>query len=200
MSVQLVPFHVPSGWAILHNSFGDVDPVIHNDYIANGEFFNEHLLSVKPIEFDGTDWIAVRDGYALELGWYPQYRPEGCYRLTLTRGSEENKTVIKYETKDRGEMRQIVDRCLARVSRQVGIEEIKSWLEIEGKEIDKSGPGFRGIRKKVTDNYREKMNRLTYSQVGWWYPVYYEVCNMVYLDEKANYMSCDGLEPENQVA
>ncbi|MGC9525949.1 MAG: hypothetical protein ACP5D7_10470 [Limnospira sp.] len=200
MSGQLVPFHVPSGWAILHNSFGDVDPIIQNGYITNGEFFNENLLSVKPIEFDGTDWVTVRDGYELQLGWYPQYNPDGCYRLTVTRGSEDNKTVVKYESKDRQEIRQVVDRCFGWVSRRAGIEEIKSLLEIEGKEIHKNVVGFRGIRKKVTEPSREKMNRLTYSQVGWWVPVYYEVCNMVYLDEKPNQMSYNGFKPENQMA
>lgn len=200
MSGQLVPFHVPSGWAILHNSFVDVDPNIQNGYITNGEFFHENLLSVKPIEFDGTDWVTVRDGYELQLGWYPQYSPDGCYRLTVSQGGEENKTVVKYESKDREEIRQVVDRCLGWVSRRAGIEEIKSLLEIEGKEIHKNVVGFRGIRKKVAEPSLEKMNRLTYSQVGWWVPVYYEVCNMVYLDEKPNEMSYNGLTAENQMA
>lgn len=200
MSVQLVPFHIPSGWAILHNSFGNVDPLIENGYIVNGEFFNENLLSVKPIEFNGTDWVTAGDGYLLQLGWYPQYRPEGCYRLTISQGSEDKKTVVKYESKEREEIRQVLQRCFGWVSRKIGIDEISSLLEIEGKQIDKSSLGFRGVRKKIMGSSPDKLNRLTYSQVGWWSPVYYEVCNMVYLEPKSNSIAYNGLTPENKMA
>ncbi|AMW31309.1 MAG: hypothetical protein P5702_07535 [Limnospira sp. PMC 1291.21] len=200
MSVQLVPLHIPSGWAILHNSFGDVDPVIEHGYIINGEFFNENLLSAKPIEFNGTDWVTVGDGYLLQLGWYPEYRPEGCYRLTVSQGSGDQKIVVKYESKEREEIRQVLQRCLGWVSRRVGIDEIGSLLEIEGKQIDKNPLGFRGVRKKIVGISGDKLNRSTYSQVGWWSPVYYEVCNMAYLDQKSNRIDSNGLTPENKMA
>ncbi|MCA1993416.1 MAG: hypothetical protein LDL41_15455 [Coleofasciculus sp. S288] len=130
---QLVPLSIPSGWAIIYNSFGDEDPIISNGSIVNDEFYGEDLLSIEPIRFNGTNWITDRTGYAFDLGWYPESDPDGCYRLTLIRG-DWNNVVIQFESKKRHEVSQVIKQCFDLIAQGVDEQEISRLIELETKD------------------------------------------------------------------
>jgi hypothetical protein len=111
MYKQLVPLRIPSGWAIVHNSFGDVDPVICDGVIANNEFYNEDLLSIESILFDGESWATDKSGYLLDVGWYPDSDPQGSYRLTLLRGGWDN-IIAELKSIEREKIREWIEVCL----------------------------------------------------------------------------------------
>lgn len=135
MSNKLVPLTIPSGWAVIHNSFGDEDPVVSNGSIINDEFYNEDLLSIEPIQFNGTNWVTARNGYAFDLGWYPESDPEGCYRLVLLR-EDWNNTVVQFESKERHEISQVIKQCFELILQGINDKEISQYIEIEFKSIE----------------------------------------------------------------
>lgn len=120
---RLVPLRIPSTWAVIYNAFGDEDPVVRDGAITNFGSFGEDLLSIERLQFNGADWVTVPDGYILDLGWYPDADPAGQYRLTLIRGDWDH-VVGRFASRNRGEIRAAVERCLEWVSSDTGDEEI----------------------------------------------------------------------------
>ena len=73
MSLKLVPLRVPSGWKIIFNDFTEADSDLFVD--ENHEQlweFKEDLLQFK-----------YEEKRTLDLGWYPEFKPEGRYKLML---------------------------------------------------------------------------------------------------------------------
>ncbi|NET31804.1 MAG: hypothetical protein F6K19_07350 [Cyanothece sp. SIO1E1] len=128
MYEKLFSLKIPSGWAVIHNSFGDVEPIIQDGSIVNDEFFNEDLLSIEAIQFDGSYWQVDKNGYTLDLGWYPEANPDGFYRLTLIRGSWDH-IVAKCESKDRYQIHRLVERCLELITQ--GSEDLEISRQIK---------------------------------------------------------------------
>ncbi|MEQ9235911.1 hypothetical protein [Coleofasciculus sp. E2-BRE-01] len=127
MYTKLFPLKIPSGWAVIHNSFGDQDPVIDNGCIVNDEFYSEDLLSIEPIRFNGTTWIIDHNGYALDLGWYPESDPNGCYRITLLRGNWNN-VILKLESRDRYKICAVIEQCFNLITQGINDEEISRLI------------------------------------------------------------------------
>lgn len=136
MSNKLVPLSIPSGWAVIHNSFGDEDPVVSDGSIINDEFYNEDLLSIEPIQFNGINWVTDQNGYALDLGWYPESDPEGCYRLVVLRG-DWNNVVVQFESKQRYEISQVIKQCFDLIIQGVDKQKFSRLLEIIRRETRK---------------------------------------------------------------
>ena len=112
MYEKLFPIKVPTGWATIHHAFGDVDPVVQDGVIINDEFYNEDLLSIESLCFKDGVWAIDSEGYVLDLGWYPESTPEGCYRLTVLKGGWDN-VVAQVESKDRSEIHLMIERCFS---------------------------------------------------------------------------------------
>ena len=130
MYTKLVPLKIPGGWAVIHNSFGDEDPVLLNGAIVNDEFYNEDLLSIERLQFNGTDWVSAQKGYVLDLGWYPESDPQGCYRLTLLRG-DWNNVVVRFESREREKIRAVIERCFDLVTQGVDDQDISRLIELD---------------------------------------------------------------------
>ena len=127
MNTVLMPLRIPSTWAILHNSFGDEDPIVRDESIVNSEYYNEDLLWIQRIQPTSTNWVTDPNGHILDLGWYPDADPKGTYRITLIRGNWSNE-LLKYESKERQKIRAIIERCLDLIIQGIGDQEIPHLL------------------------------------------------------------------------
>jgi hypothetical protein len=130
MYTKLVSLKIPGGWAVIHNSFGDEDLVVRNGAIVNDEFYNEDLLSIEHLQFNGTDWVTEQKGHVLDLGWYPESDPQGHYRLTLLRG-DWNNVVVQFESRDREKIRYVIERCFDLVTQGVDDQDISRLIELD---------------------------------------------------------------------
>jgi hypothetical protein len=129
MSVKLVPLRIPSTWAVIHNSFGAEDPIVNNGSIVNDEYYNEDLLVIERIHFDGEKWATGLNEHILDLGWYPEADPEGCYRFTLIRGNWDN-ILVTFESKDRQKIKAVIENSLAMITQGIGDEDIERLIKL----------------------------------------------------------------------
>jgi hypothetical protein len=111
MKPRLIPLSIPSGWAVILNSFGDEDPVVEDGAIVNDHYFSEDLLLLRSLRRGGSDWIADPEGFVLDLGWYPESKPNGAYRATLTRVGQD-KVLGELKSRDRYTIKSFIERCL----------------------------------------------------------------------------------------
>jgi hypothetical protein len=196
MSPKLVPLNIPSGWAVIHNTFGDEDPLIQNGWIVNHDYYSEHLLSIQPLKFQESHWEINPEGYQIRLGWYPQSNPNGCYHLRLLPGNQAQE-MFEYTSKKRSAIRQVIEQCLGLIAQGLNLEQIQAKIQGNQQQFEKGDKLFAGSRKSLEDEATEKRNRLTYSQVGYG-SVYYEITNLAYIEEKSNKMPYNTFELENQ--
>lgn len=188
MYPKLVPLNIPSGWAVTHNTFGDEDPYIQDGRILNEQFYNENLLVIQSLQFNGTDWMINPNGYTLKLGWYPHANPSGCYRLTVIQGTEQPEG-IEFTARERDKIRQTIERCFHLIQEGVEQQEIKWTIEQTEKVFTKNASLASGIRKKIHESNRYR-NRFYYGQLYSLYPpIYYELTNIGYLTQKPNKIS-----------
>jgi hypothetical protein len=128
-STKLVPLRIPGGWAIVHNSLGAVDSMIRNGVIVNGEFYNEDLLSIERIVFDGESWTTDKEGYVLDVGWYPDADPQGCHRLSVLSG-DWSQIIVELTSIEREKIRVWIDMCLDLLVQGVEVGELLHRLEL----------------------------------------------------------------------
>ncbi|MEL7034179.1 MAG: hypothetical protein AAFO04_00955 [Cyanobacteria bacterium J06592_8] len=199
MYLKRVPLNIPSGWAIIHNNFGDEDPFFRDGGIVNSHFYNEDLLFIQPISFEGTSPTVEQQDYSLKLGWYPHASADGCYRLTVWKANVEG-AVFQYESRNREEIRKMIERCVHGIANGISTENLEQEILADTKDIKKSHRVYSGNRKRIYDQeeFVEKKNRLTHSQVGFYWPVYYEVCNIVCLEPKLNKSQDEMLTSDNR--
>lgn len=199
MYPKLVSLNIPSGWAVTHNSFGNEDPIFHEGRIVNEQFYNENLLVIQPIKFDATGGTLDQEGYCFKLGWFPHANAQGSYRLMLLRGNPQQ-VVAEFYSKDRNEIRQVIEQCFHLILQNVGEKDIEWTLNQKTKTFDKKSDFALVIKKKVQD-YNRYRNRFYYGQLYSLYPpIYYEIPNIVYLTAKTNKMSYNMPKSENQRA
>ncbi len=196
MSAKLVPLNIPSGWAVLHNTFGDRDPIIQNGWIVNHDCYSEDLLLIQSLKVQDNQWKIDPESYQIKLGWYPQSDPNGCYHLQLLQ-AHQNSVVFEYKSKKRSAIRPVIERCFDLIAQSVELEQIQAEIQGNKREFEKGDRLFAGTRKSLEDERVDKKNRLTYSQVGY-HSVYYEIVNLAYIEEKSNKMSYNNFVLENQ--
>lgn len=107
---KLISLKIPSSWVVIHNTFSDESPKIENGIIVNDKFYNENLLSIEQMYFNGQNWKIDPQGYILDLGWYPEANPEGFYRLTFLKSNWEN-IIVEVESKKHYVIEYFIERC-----------------------------------------------------------------------------------------
>jgi hypothetical protein len=107
---------IPTGWAVVHNTFGDEDPILADNRILNDEYYSEDLLSLQQIAFTNSGWQAKTDGFLVDLGWYPSGSPQGRYRLVLLKGDWDH-IVLDFSSRKRQEIRGVIESCLDLIAR-----------------------------------------------------------------------------------
>ncbi|MGF1491678.1 MAG: hypothetical protein ACFBSC_04335 [Microcoleaceae cyanobacterium] len=201
MSGKLFPLSVPSGWAIVHNTFADEDPIIQNGWIVNSHAYNEDLLLIRPIRFEQGAWQSDPQGYSFRLGWYPHSNPHGGYRLIVHQGQEidnNSDARVQYDSPHRQSIGQAIASCFKQIQDGYTTEQIQQQLQASKSHLEHNPRRFAGTRKSIVQTVAStKHNRLNLSQVGLWSPAYYEFSNMVYLDQKPNQMTSLEFAAEN---
>lgn len=124
---KLLPLKIPSGWAVIHNSFGDEDPIVQEGVIVNDEFYNEDLLSIEPLSFKETNWIVETTGYLIDLGWYPEADPEGNFKLVLLKDDWDN-IVASIESSDRYVIHAAIEKMFDLITSGVGEDQLRAVL------------------------------------------------------------------------
>lgn len=127
MVKKLFPLKIPSGWAIIRNSFGDEDPVIQDGTIVNDEFYSEDLLSIEPLSFNGTGWVVDSSGYLIDLGWYPEADPGGRFKLVLLRDDWDN-VIVCIESADRFMIHAAIEKIFDLITRGIQDDQLKALL------------------------------------------------------------------------
>jgi hypothetical protein len=73
MNIKLVPLRVPSGWKVRFNEFAETD----SDSFVDED--HEHLWEFK----EDILQLEYEEKRTLDLGWHPEFNPEGKYKLLL---------------------------------------------------------------------------------------------------------------------
>ena len=131
---KLFSLRVPSGWAIVRHNFGDVDPIIEDGVIVNDEFYSEDLLSIEGLRFSESGWVADPEGYVLDLGWYPEANPKGCFCLTLLR-EDWDQVLLKRESQDRHKIHKLIEECFSLITQGATDDEIALQAAIWEKDL-----------------------------------------------------------------
>ncbi len=131
MHEKLFSLKIPGGWAIIRNSFGDVEPDVKNGVIVNDEFYGEDLLSIEPLRLSEAGWLVDTSGYALDLGWYPEANPQGHYRLTLMKGGWDD-VVIQCESPDRHQIHRLIEQCFTLIAQGVADAVLAEQVRLSG--------------------------------------------------------------------
>ncbi|AIQ42188.1 hypothetical protein MKZ24_17980 [Paenibacillus sp. FSL R7-0297] len=80
MNLQLVPLRIPIGWTIKWNVFTEVSPEDFTDEEHEHRWeYNEDLFQ----------FVNYNRKKILDLGWYPEFQPNGQYRLLLIHKSDD---------------------------------------------------------------------------------------------------------------
>lgn len=108
---------VASGWGVRNNKFLDVDPE-RMDEIEGYTFdqkwlYLENELLVCEYEKNGTKWT-------LDMGWFPEYEPDGQFVLGLLKNLEWDNQVFPCETRSIAKIVQSVNETMLRLSRENG--------------------------------------------------------------------------------
>jgi hypothetical protein len=108
---ELMPLRIPNHWAVTHNQFYDVDPIIDensdSEYYKNCDYFTQDLLQiVKTTIHDGHPAID-KDALFIDLGHYPDGAIDGEYQIELVesiKGQRDWENSKKFRSKDRFEI------------------------------------------------------------------------------------------------
>lgn len=115
MTIPLVALRFPIGWTIEWNIFTQVSP---QDFVDEE---HEHRWEYNE---DLFQFVNYRQKKILDLGWYPEFQPNGQYRLVLIQenDNEDDETnswsdpIIKYETRSISDVINKIEELLIQVS------------------------------------------------------------------------------------
>lgn len=89
---SLVKLSIPSGWNMVINIFY---------YIKLSEMEKDNKLYItlsQDLMYIEKKGRKVTLG--IDVGWYPEMDPDGCYRIEVIRNDEWDKPLEKYESRD----------------------------------------------------------------------------------------------------
>lgn len=89
--MKLMRMRLPMGWSVNYNKFYDIEPFIKNGELLNEEFYTENLLFLKKMSLIQNDWQIPNEGFAIDLGWYPEFNPKGMYRAVFAQYDYEGR-------------------------------------------------------------------------------------------------------------
>jgi hypothetical protein len=87
-----LPFH--KNWKIIINEFYDIDS--HKESFDSDLkfYFMEDILEIKNI----------KNGTFIHLGWYPEFNPEGTFKIFISDTDYNGKIIEEFESKSKQEM------------------------------------------------------------------------------------------------
>ncbi len=109
--IELMPLRIPNHWAVTHNQFYDVDPIVDensdSEFLKNTDYFTQDLLQIVKTDIHNGHSVINKGHILIDLGYYPDGYINGEYKLELVKpkGDEldwENTEVFR--SKDRFEI------------------------------------------------------------------------------------------------
>ena len=115
--IPLMPLRIPAGFAVCYNGFHYVDPVESDDndgFLDNWGLFTEDILQIAKMDIKKGDWNIPKEHLLIDLGWYPDGRIDGRYKLILAVVREDHSwdTIKEKESKDRFEIRDTIEQWM----------------------------------------------------------------------------------------
>lgn len=109
-SPPLRPLRVPSGWIITKNNFYNLSPNNKPKYKAYSHDDGWGLFDFELIIFNFP-----KLNYYLDMGWKPEYNPNGKFEMNLVRG-EDWESVKTFETRSLKKLTEIINDEMLRIS------------------------------------------------------------------------------------
>lgn len=89
----LLPFTFHKNWKTIFNEFYDIEP---NEKSFNSDlkfYFMEDLLELKNLQ----------NGTFIHLGWYPEFDPQGAFKIVVFDSDYNGKLIKEFESKSKQE-------------------------------------------------------------------------------------------------
>ena len=138
---NLIPLHIPSGWAICYNQFIDEDPITteNSEYFKNWDAYKESLLQIKRLDLRNGSHFIPKKTILIDLGWTPEASIHGSFKLIMVNydlNTEQRwDTIETYTSKDRFDIQSKIEEWLLkmsiRYSTNMTTEEIARMLTYE---------------------------------------------------------------------
>lgn len=104
---------ISPGWAICYNQFADEDPVIVDGEIENWDAFKNSLAQFVKMELVKGHWRILDEHLLIDMGWYPEADPNGCYKAVLVNHTEGDwEDIDQFESQDRFEVRDKIEEWM----------------------------------------------------------------------------------------
>ena len=138
---NLIPLHIPSGWAICYNQFIDEDPIIqeNSEQFKNWDTYKESLLQIMRLDIKNGSHFIPKKTILIDLGWTPEASIHGSFKLIMVNydlNTEQRwDTIETYTSKDRFDIQSKIEEWLLkmsiRYSTNMTTEEIARMLTFE---------------------------------------------------------------------
>jgi hypothetical protein len=116
--IQRMPLKIPTGYAIGYSEFYDVDPVLIEEskesILENSFYFQEDLLQVMKMDIKEGEWYIPSKHLLIDLGWYPDGKSNGNYRLILAIVEEgcEWDVLKEFRSQNRYEIQHTIEKWM----------------------------------------------------------------------------------------
>ena len=109
--IPLQPLRISEGWTVKHNRFYELEPKgeLKIAGVTNDDgwlLFDQDLLQMEH----------SKRKVFLDLGWYPDEDPNGRFRVALIRDDDWENPLLRYETKDKTEIVEVINNILTKVT------------------------------------------------------------------------------------
>lgn len=99
--MNLQTLRIPPEWTIKHNTFTEAEPDLFNEEESNYCWeFTEDLLQLQI------------ENLTLDLGWYPEAKVEGEYKLVLIKESDWENPLFLLETREKNRVIRAIEDLL----------------------------------------------------------------------------------------
>ncbi len=112
----LTPLRVPAGWLVRYNTlveFPPNQPLTAEDYRW---YHTEDLLQMSSCKLVDGVWQVDREGFLVDLGWYPDGEPNGTYGLIVVRPDFHGETVLDAQHRDQRIICEAIEVCVAAIT------------------------------------------------------------------------------------
>jgi len=105
-TIKLQPLRIPSSWEIEYNSFSELDPEnIRKEDKRTWVNFTEDLLQTKHKRYN----------VLIDLGWYPEADPEGCFGIDVIKDMDWENPLETFESRSKSEVVDKIEELLWRL-------------------------------------------------------------------------------------
>lgn len=119
---NLIPLHIPSGFAVCYNQFVNEDPILKegSDYFENWDAYKESLLQIKRLDLKDGNYQIPDKTILIDLGYTPEASIHGSFKLLMVYYDPTAKKIWEeislFTSKDRFEIQSKIEEWLLKLS------------------------------------------------------------------------------------